>query len=678
MINLRINDKYKYILVGLSITIAACLIAFTLSPLEIARRIELMTLDLRFRWQSDVKPGSDIVLMAVSEEILQDEKFYKSKGKLSRRYYADVASKLLENNAKIVVFNLIFEQKLDHIGDAQLVDVTKQYPQKIVHAMGVNSLTVDGKENLYQAADLSLPWAELMEASSSIGHIMTIPDIDGHIRKVPLIIEHKNRYYPSLSLISARKRLEISDEQIRIELGRRITLEDSAHDRVIRIPIDKKARIIVKYPKSITAFARYSLKDIYDYESKKEQGIPVSPIFDNLKGKIVFIYSSTTDHVLTPVSNKFPGVGIHASILQSILSGKFIRDIGVFPGVILMFIIAGFVTAAQLFWAPLKAFIAASVILLVFLVVAWCVFVFAGIAFNVTQIVLVIFLCCATTGYYRWRQVDMDLLKARQREMALEGITGLALEIVDISHRMKRMPIPLDARLMLHTNILQFLHQHFAMDLPATKDAEPLSTVIREALKRAYKDRFEEYADNLQEIMNLIQDMPEGQEVSIKEEGKSIYIGEINFYLLNSNPIDVRKPYMLQAVLKCIIDNAFKSLRKLREKNLDAKAELRITSHVSGNYYVITVCDSGGPFGQETMEHLEMSLEDLITWMKDELENIEKSSEDDLDEEVEELFLNLPVGLGLLLSRLILKELYSGDLEINNQPKSVTVKCKKA
>lgn len=114
----------------------------------------------------------------------------------------------------------------------------------------------------------------------------------------------------------------------------------------------------------------------------------------------------------------------------------------------------------------------------------------------------------------------------------------------------------------------------------------------------------------------------------------------------------------------------------LKEGDPNAEANLSITSCVSDNDYTIAVCDNGGSFAQETIDLLQMHQTELLRWMKGQLEGIEQKLEEDIS--AQESFENLPVGLGLLLSRLILKELYRGDLEINNQSKNVTVKCKKA
>jgi hypothetical protein len=146
-------------------------------------------------------------------------------------------------------------------------------------------------------------------------------------------------------------------------------------------------------------------------------------------------------------------------------------------------------------------------------------------------------------------------------------------------------------------------------------------------------------------------------------------------YLSNPHPINIKKPYLLQAILKSLIDNSLKSLRRLRERDVSARAELHITSCVSEEDYIITIYDSGEPFNEETIQLLQQPQKALVTWMKEQLETLETTP----PRAAEKLYRNLPVGLGLLLSQLILTELYNGRLQIQNEPKkSVSVRCDKA
>ena len=270
----------------------------------------------------------------------------------------------------------------------------------------------------------------------------------------------------------------------------------------------------------------------------------------------------------------------------------------------------------------------------------------------------------------QYRELQEESARRERTEKALEGITGLALEIVEGSHRARsqtRIPFPI--RLQLHTRIVQNWYEHFVLASP--HEEELLSTVVREALKQAFKYRCEGYLD-VEKLMGKIDQISDGQKVSIEVPN---YIGSMTCYLSHPQPVNVRKPYILQAVLKSLIDNSLKSLRRLRERDAFAKAELRVTSCVSEDDYIITIYDSGEPFNEETIQLLQQPQKALVTWMKEQLEALETTP----PRVAEKSYRNLPVGLGLLLSQLILTELYNGRMQIKNEPeKSVSVRCENA
>jgi CHASE2 domain-containing sensor protein len=268
------------------------------------------------------------------------------------------------------------------------------------------------------------------------------------------------------------------------------------------------------------------------------------------------------------------------------------------------------------------------------------------------------------------QETHEELIEIQSREIALEGIIGLALEMFEGSHRARsqtRIPFPI--RLRLHTRIVQNWYEHFVSDSP--DEEASLSKVVREGLKQAFKYRCEGYVD-VEQLMSQIDRISDGGEVSIEVPN---YIGTMTCYLSNPHPINVRKPYMLQAVLKSLIDNALKSLRQLREKDTSAKAELRITSCVSEDDYTITIYDSGEPLNEKTIQLLQQPQKALIKWMKERLEALETEH----PKTAEKSYRNLPVGLGLLLSQLILTEFYKGRMQIKNEPeKSVLVRFERA
>ncbi|MCP4188214.1 MAG: CHASE2 domain-containing protein [Gammaproteobacteria bacterium] len=68
------------------------------------------------------------------------------------------------------------------------------------------------------------PIADIGTLSAAIGHLNLIQDIDGGIRSEPLVLRHYERFYPSLSLQIAAQSLNLSSNDIRVNLGESVEL----------------------------------------------------------------------------------------------------------------------------------------------------------------------------------------------------------------------------------------------------------------------------------------------------------------------------------------------------------------------------------------------------------------------------------------------------------------------
>jgi adenylate cyclase len=147
----------------------------------------------------------------------------------------------------------------------------------------------------------------------SSGFFNNIADDSGMIRSVPLIIDYNNQMYPSLPLELIRvfkksNKLLINYNEFGVE---NIIIDD------LIIPTDKKGRLTVNFRGGVKSFKYISAVDILNNNFQYED-------FDN---KIVLIGTSATgifDLKATPFSNTFPGVEVHANVIDNILQQDFI------------------------------------------------------------------------------------------------------------------------------------------------------------------------------------------------------------------------------------------------------------------------------------------------------------------------------------------------------------------
>lgn len=172
-----------------------------------------------------------------------------------------------------------------------------------------------------QSKELSIPKAVgyisniplLESAVKTAGFLNVFPDVDGVIRRAPLLMRFQNAVYPSLALEAVRRYLLIN--QLSLETpsyGATIRLE-GIHLGGTFIPTDEKGQALIPFIGKSFTFPYFSAVEVL-------QGrIPAHA----LAGKLVFIGTSATgegDIKATSVEKVYPGVEIQASIANGILT----------------------------------------------------------------------------------------------------------------------------------------------------------------------------------------------------------------------------------------------------------------------------------------------------------------------------------------------------------------------
>ena len=163
--------------------------------------------------------------------------------------------------------------------------------------------------------------AQLQSKATDGGHVNPIVDQDGIIRRVPMLIEHENKYYESLSLASARALLGSLPLKALDANGREVVPASSYFGAIEALdiggaflPVDTQLTSLIPYRGPYKSFEYISASDVLNKSVAKEK----------LEGKIVLIGTTAPgllDLRATPVGNAFPGVEIHANMITGILDG---------------------------------------------------------------------------------------------------------------------------------------------------------------------------------------------------------------------------------------------------------------------------------------------------------------------------------------------------------------------
>ncbi len=169
------------------------------------------------------------------------------------------------------------------------------------------------KVPLFEADAVEANILVISEAAEGAGYFNIFPDEDGTVRWIPLAIKFRDRYYCSLSLAVLQKYLDNHPLMLRIaEFGvEEIRLGE------VTIPTNEEGRMLINYRGPQKRFPYYSASDVI------RGRLPA----DALKGKIVLVGATAIgiyDIRVTPFDHVFPGLEVHANVIDSILQQQFL------------------------------------------------------------------------------------------------------------------------------------------------------------------------------------------------------------------------------------------------------------------------------------------------------------------------------------------------------------------
>jgi len=153
----------------------------------------------------------------------------------------------------------------------------------------------------------------ISDAAQNSGYFNTMPDTDGTMRWSPLVIKFQNNYYPSLAISLLTQYLNWPMLSLNLE---KYGVE-SIKIGNITIPTDDRGRLLINYMGPAKTFPHYSINDIIKGKIPAEK----------LRNKIVLVGITATavyDLRVTPFSPVYPGVEIHANVIDNILHQNFL------------------------------------------------------------------------------------------------------------------------------------------------------------------------------------------------------------------------------------------------------------------------------------------------------------------------------------------------------------------
>jgi adenylate cyclase len=195
---------------------------------------------------------------------------------------------------------------------------------------------------VYPHASFSIP--EVSDNASHLGNVTLAPDSDGVYRRGTLFSVYDNRVVPSLALASYLAGRP-GNHTLALSAGR-FTVDGAG------IPIDADGSAYLRYRGPSHTYTSYSAAAIIQSEVQIESGAKPNIDPEKLKGKYVifgFTALGLLDLRQSPMKGEYTGMEVHATMLDNLLSGDFIRTVGPLWAILLALLLA--VAASEINYA---------------------------------------------------------------------------------------------------------------------------------------------------------------------------------------------------------------------------------------------------------------------------------------------------------------------------------------
>ncbi len=174
---------------------------------------------------------------------------------------------------------------------------------------------VPPETNLLKGNSLTTPIASLLN-SATVGYINATADSDGVIRKIPLVMaletDNGTKVYPNLSLMSLIKAYGKNTAVVKTDIDGITGIKVGATE----VPLEADGTFFVRFKGGRGVYPYISAADIIFGRHNPE----------DLAGKVVFVGSSAPgllDIRINPYEAHYPGIEVHASVVDNILTQHF-------------------------------------------------------------------------------------------------------------------------------------------------------------------------------------------------------------------------------------------------------------------------------------------------------------------------------------------------------------------
>ena len=286
------------------------------------------------------KPSEDIVIVAIDDATYEYILDNYGEWPLPRDTYAKVINYLEQQSPRSIVFDLMFVKsiKSSNGADEMLINSFQKY-NNIFTSMNFDNQSEDlrippelpDKLSLNIQNNSKIDFSQLtfsncrkilqgiVDATSNIGIINVSRSDDGILRKMPLVVKYKDKFYPQLALKVCLNYLGETQQTFTIDKHSDLHIGDR------RIYLDKDGSAILNWYGPAGTYTYIPM-----YQLIKAVNGEKTELDYDFSNKIVYFgttAASLFDIKTVPTGKIYPGVEVQATYVNNILDNNFIKKV---------------------------------------------------------------------------------------------------------------------------------------------------------------------------------------------------------------------------------------------------------------------------------------------------------------------------------------------------------------
>lgn len=215
-----------------------------------------------------VKADSQITIVNIDDETIK----VKGQFPFPRNEYAEIIKDIYNRGAGLVVFNIFMPEADRFAKDYKLSNTLNEYPVVLPQTATNESITNQYKPfrpgvSVIGTGDVGINYQsiqpnikEFNDNAAGIGVVNTLPEIDGVIRRIPMVVASNGLLYPSIGIETMRVAAGDQSFQVKVNDG---SIEAVRIPKFGKIQTDSVGRIWVK-PATFTEYSANNLPESFN------------------------------------------------------------------------------------------------------------------------------------------------------------------------------------------------------------------------------------------------------------------------------------------------------------------------------------------------------------------------------------------------------------------------------